>query len=71
VRVLYINKGKARGVLPLKVIKRIKDHIRLSILLQRFFKVAFRVSSGELPWQGLSSSILTIFRRPNHYSHVY
>jgi len=31
VRVLYIDKGGTRGVLPLKFIKRIKDYIRLLI----------------------------------------
>jgi hypothetical protein len=27
--VLYINRGKTQGVLPLKYIKRIKDYIKL------------------------------------------
>jgi hypothetical protein len=71
VGVLCIDGGGARGVLPLKVIKRIEDRIGLSILLQRFFKVAFRVSSGELPWRGLSSFILTISRRPDYYGYVH
>jgi hypothetical protein len=71
VEVLCINRERARGVLPLKVIKQIKDRIRLSILLQRFFKVVFKVSSGELPWRGLSSPVLTIFRWPNHHSYVH
>jgi hypothetical protein len=31
--VLYIDKGETRGVLPLKYIKRIKDRIKLRILL--------------------------------------
>jgi patatin-like phospholipase/acyl hydrolase len=71
VGVLCIDGGGARGVLPLKVMKRIEDRIGLSIPLQRFFKVAFGVSSGELPWRGLSSSILTISRRPDHHGHVH
>jgi hypothetical protein len=33
VKVLCINKSGTRGVLPLKYIKRIKDYIRLKILL--------------------------------------
>ncbi|KAH8650337.1 acyl transferase/acyl hydrolase/lysophospholipase [Tricladium varicosporioides] len=48
VGVLCIDGGGARGVLPLKVMKRIEDRIGLSIPLQRFFKVAFGVSSGGL-----------------------
>jgi hypothetical protein len=31
--VLYINKGGTRGMLPLRDIKRIKDHIKLPIRL--------------------------------------
>jgi hypothetical protein len=71
VGVLCIDGGGARGVLPLKVMKRIEDRIGLSIPLQRFFKVAFGVSSGESPWRGLSSPILTISRRPDHHGHVH
>jgi hypothetical protein len=33
VDILYINKGGTRGMLPLKFIKRIKDYIKLKILL--------------------------------------
>jgi hypothetical protein len=47
VRVLCIDRRRARGVLPLKFMKRIKDRIRLSIPLQKFFKVAFGVSLSE------------------------
>jgi hypothetical protein len=31
--VLYINRGKTRGMLPLRDIKRIEDYIRLPIRL--------------------------------------
>jgi hypothetical protein len=30
-KVLYINKGKTRGVKPLKQLKKIKDYIKLLI----------------------------------------
>jgi patatin-like phospholipase/acyl hydrolase len=50
VGVLCIDGGGARGVLPLKFMKRIEDRIGLSIPLQKFFKVAFGVSSGKSPW---------------------
>ena len=54
VGVLCIDGGGARGVLPLKFMKRIEDRIGLSIPLQKFFKVAFGVSSGESRSRGLS-----------------
>jgi hypothetical protein len=75
VGVLCIDGGGTRGVLPLKNMKRIedciKDRIGLRIPLQKFFKVAFGVSSGEPPWRGVSSPILTNSRRLDRYGHVY
>jgi hypothetical protein len=46
--VLCIDGGGTRGVLPLKYMKRIEDRIGLRIPLQKFFKVAFGISSGTL-----------------------
>jgi patatin-like phospholipase/acyl hydrolase len=48
VGVLCIDGGGTRGVLPLKFMKRIEDRIGLPIPLQKFFKVAFGISSGTL-----------------------
>jgi hypothetical protein len=45
--VLCIDGGGIRGVLPLKLMKRIQDRIGLPIPFQNFFKVAFGVSSGK------------------------
>ena len=70
VGVLCIDGGGVRGVLPLEFMKRIEDRIGLPIPLQKFFKVAFGVSSGESPWRGLSSPILTISRWPDRHGHV-
>lgn len=49
VGVLCIDGGGARGIVPLKLMKRIQDRIGLPIPLQTLFKVAFGVSSGMLP----------------------
>jgi patatin-like phospholipase/acyl hydrolase len=46
VGVLSIDGGGARGVLPLEFMRRIQDRIGLPMPLQKFFKVAFGVSSG-------------------------
>ena len=46
VGVLCVDGGGTRGVLPLKFMKRIEERIGLQIPLQRFFKVAFGISSG-------------------------
>ena len=48
VGVLCIDGGGARGVVPLKLMKRIQDCIGLPIPLQTLFKVAFGISSGTL-----------------------
>jgi patatin-like phospholipase/acyl hydrolase len=48
VGVLCIDGGGTRGVFPLKYMKRIEDRIGLRIPLQKFFKVAFGISSGML-----------------------
>ena len=45
-RVLCINKRGTQGVLPLKSLKKIEDHIRLLMQLQRSFKVVVRTSLG-------------------------
>lgn len=45
--VLCIDGGGTRGIVPLVLMKRIKDAIDLPIPLQRFIKVAFGVSIGE------------------------
>jgi patatin-like phospholipase/acyl hydrolase len=47
VGVLCIDGGGTRGVVPLKLMKRIQDRIGLSIPFQKFFKVAFGTSSGK------------------------
>jgi len=47
VGVLCINGGGARGVVPLKLMKRIQDRIGLPIPFQKVFKVAFGISSGK------------------------
>lgn len=44
--VLCIDGGGVRGMMPLSFIKRIQDRIGLPIPFQRFFKLAFGVSSG-------------------------
>ncbi|KAI9767708.1 MAG: hypothetical protein M1839_004369 [Geoglossum umbratile] len=46
VGVLCIDGGGARGVVPLKLMKRIQDRIGLPIPFQTLFKVAFGISSG-------------------------
>jgi hypothetical protein len=46
--VLCIDGGGVRGVVPLEFMRRIKDRIGLPIPFQKFFKVAFGISSGQL-----------------------
>jgi len=46
VGVLCIDGGGTRGLVPLKLMKRIQDQIGLPIPFQRFIKVAFGISSG-------------------------
>jgi hypothetical protein len=48
VGILCIDGGNARGTLPLWVMKRIHDRIGLLIHFQKFFKIAFGISSGTL-----------------------
>ncbi|KAH8799647.1 acyl transferase/acyl hydrolase/lysophospholipase, partial [Xylogone sp. PMI_703] len=48
VGVLCVDGGGGRGSLPLGFMKRIQNRIGLPIPLQRFFKVAFGISSGGL-----------------------
>jgi patatin-like phospholipase/acyl hydrolase len=47
VGVLCIDGGGARGVIPLKILKRIQDRINLPMPIQRFFQAAFGISSGK------------------------
>jgi patatin-like phospholipase/acyl hydrolase len=47
VGVLCIDGGGVRGVLSLGLMKRIQDRIGLPIPFQKFFKVAFGISSGQ------------------------
>ena len=44
--VLYINRRRIRGVIPLRFIKRIKELIGVYILLLRFSKLIFEISLG-------------------------
>jgi hypothetical protein len=46
VGVLCIDGGGVKGTIPLAIMRRIQDRIGLPIQFQRFFKVAFGVSSG-------------------------
>ncbi|SCN98200.1 uncharacterized protein FFNC_10015 [Fusarium fujikuroi] len=46
--IICIDGGGIRGIMPLQIIKRIKDRINLPIPFQRFIKVAFGISSGGL-----------------------
>jgi len=48
VGILCIDGGGTRGVVPLKLMKRIQDRIGLPIPFQKFFNLAFGISSGEL-----------------------
>ncbi|KAF4451419.1 putative patatin-like phospholipase [Fusarium austroafricanum] len=48
VGILCIDGGGIRGIMPLQIIKRIRDRIDLPIPFQRFIKVAFGISSGGL-----------------------
>jgi hypothetical protein len=47
VGVLCLDGGGVRGIVPLTLMRRIQDQIGLPISLQRFFKAAFGVSSGQ------------------------
>ncbi|EXK83413.1 hypothetical protein FOQG_12275 [Fusarium oxysporum f. sp. raphani 54005] len=46
--IICIDGGGIRGIMPLQIIKRIRDRINLPIPFQRFIKVAFGISSGGL-----------------------
>ncbi|KEY75282.1 hypothetical protein S7711_08625 [Stachybotrys chartarum IBT 7711] len=46
--VLCVDGGGVKGTIPLAIMKRIQERIDLPIQFQRFFKVAFGVSSGGL-----------------------
>lgn len=45
--VLCIDGGGVRGTIPLEFLKKIQQQVDLPIPIQRFFKVAFGVSSGK------------------------
>jgi hypothetical protein len=47
VGVICLDGGGTRGVMSLKLMKRIHDRIALPIPFQNFFKVAFGISSGK------------------------
>ena len=68
--VLCIDGGGTRGVLPLKYMKRIEDRIGLRIPLQRFFKVAFGISSGKPSRLDLRGLHTNIPRGLDHHGHV-
>lgn len=58
--VLCIDGGGVRGVIPLELMKRIRDRINLPIPFQKFFKLAFGVSAGQFTHCVQWSLILTI-----------
>lgn len=66
VSVLCIDGGGARGIIPLQLLKRIQDTVGLPMPLQRFFQMAFGISSGTLP-RMLGRSI-DVFRWPHSTS---
>lgn len=47
VGILCIDGGGTRGIVPLKLMQRIQARIGLSVPFQKFFKVAFGISSGK------------------------
>ncbi|KAH9203240.1 hypothetical protein DL95DRAFT_419207 [Leptodontidium sp. 2 PMI_412] len=74
VGVLCID-GGTRGVLPLKFMKRIEDRIGLPIPLQKFFKVAFGISSadGLYPAENIEAALQAVFGKEKtilDYSHA-
>jgi patatin-like phospholipase/acyl hydrolase len=48
VGILCIDGGGVRGVIPLRIMKHIKDRIGLPIPIQKFFKIVYGISSGKL-----------------------
>jgi hypothetical protein len=70
VGVLCIDGGGTRGVVPLKLMKRIQDCIGLPIPLQNFFKVAFGISSGK-SLDDASRLQIDFLRRIDYPSNVY
>jgi len=76
VGVLCVDGGGTRGILPLgsmkRIEKRIEDLIGLRIPLQRFFKVAFGISSGTFEWaKTLRDYVLTGSRRLDRHGNVH
>lgn len=63
--ILCIDGGGARGILPLKLMKRIQDRIGLPMRPQRFFKVIVGTSSGRWCKEALKAwlTFLRGFRR--------
>ena len=70
VGVLCIDGGGTRGVVPLKLMKRIQDRIGLSIPFQKFFKVAFGISSGK-SFPPVLKAHTDEPRRTNRFSYVH
>lgn len=70
VGILCIDGGGARGASSLRIMKRIHDRIGLPIPFQRFFKVAFGISSGIFLPILLIDLQLTLSRRPHRVSYV-
>ena len=70
VGILCIDGGGTRGELPLRFMKRIQDRIGLPIPFQKFFKVAFGISSGKFSDIWLIKLQLTLTRGAHRVGHV-
>ncbi|KAH7111317.1 phospholipase [Dendryphion nanum] len=67
VGVLCIDGGGARGVVPLKLMKRIQDRIGLSIPFQKFFRVAFGINHSHATTTGtrVGLPVATVDEKPS------
>jgi hypothetical protein len=70
VGILCLDGGGARGMLTLGMMKRIQDRIGLPIPFQKFFKVAFGISSGRLSIATISTITDHCNRRSDRVGHV-
>jgi patatin-like phospholipase/acyl hydrolase len=70
VGILCVDGGGARGTLTLRLMKRIHDRIGLPIPFQKFFKLAFGISSGTLLHIELIDLQLTVSRRAHRVGYV-
>ena len=70
VGILCLDGGGARGMLTLGMMKRIQDRIGLPIPFQKFFKVAFGISSGRLSVATISTITDHCNRRSDRVGHV-